>query len=214
MRRPRRNTNKSDRVAVPKAAPGDLRIVQAFLNTVDVRSGIDELAQPRDLSEWLARQGLLAANTKLSRTDLGRAHDVRDGMRALVAANLGVELDKDAVHRLAEAAGTARPRLRIHGDGSDRFDAEDFDQALGHLIALIALTRREGRWERLKICANKECQAVFYNFSNNPTKWCTLRCGNRLRARKYRRTDKYKQKPSYKPPRLPAMFRDFMERDD
>lgn len=208
MRNPRRPAKKTERVSAPKPAPGELEIIQAFLNTVDLRAGTDELTLPRDLSEWLARRGLLAANTKLSRTDVGRAHDVRDGMRALVEANCGAELDKDAVQRLDEAAGTARPRLRFHGDGSDRFDSADFDQALGHLIALVALARRQGLWEKLKICGNRECRAVFFDFSNNPTKWCTVRCGDRLRARKYRRTERYRQRPSHKPPRLPAIFRE------
>jgi predicted RNA-binding Zn ribbon-like protein len=182
-------------------------IVQAVLNTVDPKTGADELVQPKDLSDWLARHGLLDAGTKLSRTEVGRAQDVRDGLRALLVAHDGGELDQDAVRVLDEAVRSARLRLRFQGDGSDRFDTADFDLALGHLVTLAAMSRREGHWDKLRICANSECRAVFYEFSHGRAKWCTPRCGNRLRARKYRRTDRYRQKPSHKAPRLPVIFR-------
>ena len=41
-------------------APGELRILQAFVSTADLRSGADELASPRALGEWLVRWGLLS----------------------------------------------------------------------------------------------------------------------------------------------------------
>ena len=42
-------------------APGDLGIVHALLNTVNRKSGKDELESPRAVADWLARHGLLAA---------------------------------------------------------------------------------------------------------------------------------------------------------
>lgn len=61
------NKKKGPRRRGPEPAPGDLRIVQDFLNTVHLKEGTDELAQPRGLSDWLARHGLLggAANLPL-----------------------------------------------------------------------------------------------------------------------------------------------------
>lgn len=204
MRRPRKK--KPLRRLAPKPAPGDLRIVQAFLNTVQHKAGTDELTAPRELSDWLIRHGLLASAAKLTKTDLGRALDVRDGIRALVVAS-GDDVDADAVRRLDRVARVARAHLRFHDDGSSRYEAGDFEEALGHLITLVVLNRREGLWPRLKICADSACRTVFYDFTTNgATKWCTARCGDRLRALNYRRTERYKARPHHSPPRIPRMF--------
>jgi len=37
-----------------RAAPGSLRLVQAFVNTRDVETGLEELWNPDALAEWLA----------------------------------------------------------------------------------------------------------------------------------------------------------------
>jgi hypothetical protein len=69
----------------------------------------------------LERHGLLAAGVRLGDEDLGKALDVRAGLRALLAADGGAEIDADAVHRLDEVAVEARPRIRFRGDGTYRF---------------------------------------------------------------------------------------------
>lgn len=192
----------------PKPAPGDLRIVQAFLNTDDLKGGTDELAEPRGLSDWLARHGLIGGGAaKLTKTDLGRALDVRDGIRALVTAGSREKVDADAVRRLDKVAQVARARVRFFDDGTNQFEADDLDEALGLLIALVVLARSQGRWPKLKICGDGGCRAVFYDFSSNgSTKWCTRRCGDRIRARTYRRGARYKERPHHSPPRIPRMF--------
>ena len=52
--------NKKD-VAAPHLAPGDLRVVQAFLATEDRSTGTDTLSHPSALSEWMCRHALLDA---------------------------------------------------------------------------------------------------------------------------------------------------------
>lgn len=42
------------RALQPDPAPGDFGIVQAFVNTEDLRKGTDRLRSPRDLADWLA----------------------------------------------------------------------------------------------------------------------------------------------------------------
>ena len=44
-------------------APGDLEIVQRFVNTLDIESGTDELDSPAGLSGWLAGSGLMMPQT-------------------------------------------------------------------------------------------------------------------------------------------------------
>lgn len=203
MRRPEQKS--SSRRPELQAAPGDLQIIQAFLNTVHLKEGTDDLSQPRGLSDWLARHGLLSGAAKLSKSDVGRALDVRDGIRALVSARGAA--DTEAIRRLDSVAQDARARVRFHDDGSNWFESGDLAEALGHLIALVVLNRREGLWPRLKVCADAECQTVFYDFSSNQTtKWCTPRCGNRLRAKSYRKGERYKSRPHHSPPRLPPII--------
>ena len=48
----RRNKDYPARVSDLKQAPGDLRLVQALVNTRDLTEGTDELKSPQALSDW------------------------------------------------------------------------------------------------------------------------------------------------------------------
>ena len=76
-----------------KTAHGALELVQRFVNSVDLESGEDELAGPDELRAWLAERDLIAAGAAVGRADHNRAIDVREGLRALLMANNGVEPD-------------------------------------------------------------------------------------------------------------------------
>ena len=41
-------------------APGDLATLQAFVNSLDIEQGTDELATPAGLASWLQEAGLVA----------------------------------------------------------------------------------------------------------------------------------------------------------
>ncbi len=192
-----RKQRRSSRISAPAPAPGELDFLQAFANTVDLKAGTDALASPKQLADWLAQRDLLAADRKLTKADLGRALDVRDGLRALVAANSGAGLDVEAISRLDRAARGARPQVRFYVDGTSRFESEELNEALGRLMALVVMARLNEVWDRFNMCANSECQAVFYNHSNrSTTKWCSRRCGDLIRARKYRSGRKYSSSQS------------------
>lgn len=200
MRNPRtprgRRTTKT-RGSEPQPAPGDLRIVHAFVNTVDVGSEADELASPDGLKTWLAKWGLLPEDVELTESDAGRARDVRTGLRSLMLAHGGVELDPEVIARLERATAGVGPRLRFDADGSTRLEllARTFEEALGSLIGLVFTAQLEGTWSRLKVCGDQECRTVFYDTSSNRvSKWCSLRCGNRMRARAYRGGKKYRRR--------------------
>ena len=48
-----------------------------------------------------------------------------------------------------------------------------------------------GAWPRLKVCG--ACGRVFYDGLRGTAKWCSLRCGDRMRGRKYRTTEKFRE---------------------
>lgn len=172
-------------------APGELRILHAFVSTADLRSKADQLASPRALGDWLARWGLLSRGVELQQAELERALAVRRALHALLLANNRFELDEKAVDRLDREAARAATRVRFATGGTTWFEpaSDDLDGALGQLFAIVAMARSEGLWRRLKACANRNCRTVFYDVSANRSgKWCSKqRCGNRINARNARR---------------------------
>lgn len=193
-----------ERVTSPIPAPGGLEIVQAFLNTVDFKKGkkkTDVLSTPRDLGDWLSLQGLLPSGMKLSEADLERAWDVRDGLRWLLMVNNGYDPDEEKVLKLDRAAMGARAQVRFERDGTTRLEliCRDFDDALGTLLGFVYAAQSAGVWSRFKACANAECRAAFYDFSKGRLgRWCTKRCGDKIRARAFRRSDRYVRRPGWR----------------
>ena len=87
-----------------KTAPGPLELVQRFVNSADLESGEDELTSPGALRDWFAQRGLMGRHERVSAADLERAIDVREGVRALLLANSGLE-PLDPVRRSPRRAG-------------------------------------------------------------------------------------------------------------
>src|SRR5215210_7810138 len=105
-------------IAAPKRAPAPLEVLQRFVNSVSFERGEEELDSPEALRDWFAQRGLMEPDAPVSDGDLRRALDVREGLRALLFANGGHELDSAAVERLGRAAGRAGVRLRLEDDGT------------------------------------------------------------------------------------------------
>jgi hypothetical protein len=124
---------RQNRKRSPRTAPGEIEIVQAFVNTKSLKNRTDELSTPRELAAWLARWRPLTAAAKLTADDLRRAHHARERILALLRANNGVELDAAALARLDEASRGARIEVRFDSDGTVRFEAAtpDFPDVLG-----------------------------------------------------------------------------------
>lgn len=171
-----------------RSAPGDLRIVQAFVNTADLEMKTDELTSPQALAEWLILQALLPADGVLDAAGLGRMTALRAALRALVAAGdaAGRELG-EAVERTAQAAVV---RFRVEAGGRIELApaALGLDAAVGRILTILAVAQRDGLWPRFKICGRKICRAAFYDYSTNRSSlWCSPRCGGRIRTRDFRR---------------------------
>src|SRR3954454_12330298 len=113
-------------------APGALGLVQAFVNSnydLEFAHGAELFADPPALGRWLARRRLIAPGARVTAAELERALAVRAGLRTLLIANNGGELDHHAVAALDAAAAHApvaialgdsdRPALRAAGPGVD-----------------------------------------------------------------------------------------------
>ena len=175
-------------------APGSLGLVQAFVNThydLEHDHGAEVFSSPRALGAWLAERGLVAPSLELGRADLRAALDVREGLRAMLAANNGAVLDAEAVERLNRAARRPGIVIQFTADGSPRFELarHDLDAALAFLLAIVARSRLDGSWRRFKACPGDDCGWAFYDYSRNQASaWCSMAiCGSRAKARAYRR---------------------------
>jgi predicted RNA-binding Zn ribbon-like protein len=173
-----------------KTAPEQLRLVQRFVNSLDLEDGEDELGSPQALRAWLAERELIATRASVGPADLRRALDVREGLRALLLRNNGLEFDPDKVERLDRAAAhagvrvsfsaAAEPTLAPAGDG--------VDAALARLLAIVGTAVADGTWERLKACPREDCEWAFYDRTKNRSgRWCRMdQCGNLAKARAFR----------------------------
>ena len=173
-------------------APQPLRLVQAFVNTLDIENGVEELTTPRALHETLVRIGALPEETPpLHDADLRLGLDAREALRSLALANNGVPLEAAATATLERVARAAHFTLRFDGDGRAVLasTAEGLDGALGRIVAVVYDAMADGSWRRLKGCPRDVCHWVFYDRSKNATgKWCAMSvCGNRTNTRAYRR---------------------------
>ncbi len=168
-------------------APGALRLVQRFVNSVDLEDGPDDLAAPDGLREWLTDAGLLRRDETVGRADHARALALREAIRDLAGDH--------ADARAAAAINEAARRARLHpvlSDHESRLEtaASGVDGALGRIVASLHAAVAEGTWERLKTCERDRCRWAFFDHSKNQSShWCsTAGCGAREKNRRaYRR---------------------------
>jgi predicted RNA-binding Zn ribbon-like protein len=172
-------------------AAGALGRIRAFVNTIDLEGGVDELDDPAALRAWLAANDLPGADARVTRDDLSRALAVREALRELLAGNAGHGIDPLAIARLNAIAAAAPLAVRFAPDGRAALAPQGggVDAALGRLLADVVASDLEGLWARLKVCRNEACRWAFYDGSKNRSgAWCSMAvCGNRMKVRRHRR---------------------------
>jgi predicted RNA-binding Zn ribbon-like protein len=169
-------------------APGDLAVVQAFLNTSDLEQSADEIATPEALSGWLRERSLLVGGETVTDADVRKAHVIREGLRALAFANTGEELDDSAVEELNRVSASIPIHIGLGEEVSLHAECEGAMGAFGWIIATVYEAKVDGTWNRLKACRKSSCRWAFYDRSKNRSRtWCSMAvCGNRIKAQAYR----------------------------
>ena len=166
-----------------------LELVRRFVNTGDVETGADDLSSPLALVGWLAEHSLVAVAERASASDVGRARDVREALRALLVANAGGPEPVGAFEILDRQALRSRVGLGFAAEGPVlRPAASGIDGALGQILTAVAAAMGDGSWPRLKACLADDCRWAFLDRSRNSSRhWCDMRvCGNRQKARVFR----------------------------
>ena len=179
--------------------PEEVRLVNEFLNTLDLETfgehagTPDEeregLRSPERLKAWLVRRGLLGREVTVSEADRQLAVQVRDALRsaALVNSVPARERSDSAGQSFGELplvvriGDASKPEL-ASGEGGVK-------GALGSILADVVVASSKGTWARMKICAAEDCRWAYYDHSKSRTgRWCAMEtCGNRHKTRRYRR---------------------------
>jgi predicted RNA-binding Zn ribbon-like protein len=174
----------------PKAAPGELDHIRVFVNTFDLETGEEKLADPAATAAWLSERGLLLGDEPLTDADVRQARSMREALRKLLLAHNGAAIDPAAVDAVNAAAKSAELVVRFDPQGHAALVPvrPGIDGALGRLLAIVFRSMAEGTWERLKVCPADDCEWAFYDWSKNRSgTWCDMDvCGNRAKARAYR----------------------------
>lgn len=160
------------------------------MNTRDVEEGTDELDGLEALLGWFVGMELLDEEASAGERDLQRALALREGIRSLLLANNGEEVEPARLRELNRAAGSMCLTVSFDEEGSPTFEPESsgVSAALGRILTAVVRAADEGIWGRLKVCPNDACQWAFYDRSKNRSgRWCTMEvCGNRMKARAFR----------------------------
>ncbi|HET7857146.1 MAG TPA: CGNR zinc finger domain-containing protein [Gaiellaceae bacterium] len=177
--------SKAPRYDLPKAAPEPLRVVQLFVNTVDLEHKREWLPDPQALETWARDRQLAASGTRFTRSDLGRALELREAFRVLLKG----DADAAVAAVVEDAARAARFTVELgpRGAPSLKPQADGIEGLCGNLLAIAFTAMLDRSWERLKTCRN--CRWAFFDESRNRSaRWCSMElCGNRLKTRAYRR---------------------------
>ncbi|WP_225822029.1 ABATE domain-containing protein [Streptomyces naphthomycinicus] len=171
--------------------PGEDRYASlALVNTrFTVSHGLVDLLEDAEAAHlWLVRHALLPDRVALNGRHSGRLRALREALRALFEARAaGTEPLAEALDTLnaALAAAPATPRLAWAADGPRRAAVPDTGNPAAAALSLLAedatdlLTGADA--DQLSECAAQGCARWFLR-SHGARRWCTTKCGNRVRA--------------------------------
>ncbi|GAQ54457.1 CGNR zinc finger [Streptomyces acidiscabies] len=171
--------------------PGEERYVSlALVNTryALTHGPVDLLADPDAAHLWLVRHALLPDRIALNGRQFGRLLGVRDAVRdafTAYAARTPPPGTGLAVLNSALAAAPSTPRLTWPAAGPRRTTDPDTGNPAAASLALLAedtvdlLTGPDA--DQLTECAAQGCARWFLR-SHGARRWCSTKCGNRVRA--------------------------------
>ncbi len=187
---------KPSRTAATGRAPGRLELVRAFVNTLDIEAGTDELSSPDALDAWLRARHLTGPDgARATDRDLRLAVTIREALRDMLTTHVPGQAAAPA-DTLCSVVPGLRVRLVVGDDGTVRTVPDRTGPggtgpvcALAELLLIAAEAATAGTWPRLKVCGADDCRWAFYDRS--PARsgcWCSMAiCGSRAKSRAFRR---------------------------
>lgn len=173
-----------------KPAPPPLALAQDFVNTTKLLYRQEGLASPDLLRRWLSGRRLLERDDALTVDDLRDAIDLRESLRGLMLANTTRRPNAAAIEAFNRIVGDADLRVHLDADAKPAIEpcTNGARRGFGTIASTALLAMIDGSWERLKACANADCQWSFYDRSPSGSgTWCEMEvCGSRAKMRAYR----------------------------
>lgn len=172
-------------------APGDLEILQRFVNLHDHAADGTTLDPPLELlRSFLVERGLLAAEQRFTDADRETYLELRRALRGLIRTAGGEPLapaDAEVIDRLGVEAGL-HPHFHAAREPTLEPRGEGVAAAYGTIVAIAFVAAFDGSFAHLKLCASEDCRAAFYDRSKNHSgRWCSMdTCGNRAKVRAWR----------------------------
>jgi predicted RNA-binding Zn ribbon-like protein len=171
-------------------APEPLRLVQRFLNSVDIEDGEEAFDGPSGVRQWLAAVGLPGSRSPLSDTDVARVVELREAIRDVLEGRTHGAPSELALRQFDRAARQLPLRVRASADGIGLAPGRSagLAAALGRILGVLAQAAADGTLDRLKVCSNDVCRWAYFDASRNRSgRWCTMAiCGNRIKSRAFR----------------------------
>ncbi len=167
-------------------APGDLALVQDFVNTAELPGGYDELVDVDSSVTWLRAHGFNVIPEEPQRR---RLVEFREQLRTLLGVNQGQPLPEATAARLSRMLNTADVHPFVDGDGVHlTASARGVDGLVASMLTALVRSTIDGSFRRLKVCRSDSCQWTFYDSSRNGRgTWCSMQvCGARAKAKAYR----------------------------
>jgi predicted RNA-binding Zn ribbon-like protein len=173
-------------------APPPLDLVQDFVNTEIAVWGVDDIATPDALADWLRSRDLLSDGAVVDADSFVRARALRRMLRVLASGSAqGATPDGDVRTESAAIASEARLRFDLDERGGLTLAPAEggVNGALAEILSRVFEAQASGAWRRLKSCPGRHCGWLFYDASRNASsRWCSMSiCGNRTKTAAYRR---------------------------
>jgi predicted RNA-binding Zn ribbon-like protein len=165
------------------------RAVRDFVNTFEPQVNSELLTSPQAAGRWLADHQLLGSDAVLDEEDLVVLLEVREGLREVLRAHTGEDVDAAVLERLDTVLARLPLRVVFDAAAEPALAALPGDGSAHAVAALLDAVYRcvsEGTWNRLKVCARHSCRWAFYDTSRNRSgRWCSMNgCGNQVKMRR------------------------------
>ena len=134
---------------MPDAAPGPLRLVQSFANTLSAEPGADLLGTREEAAAWLHAAALLPAEAGLSNSEHAALLRLRESVRAVLAAHAGRGFGILAAARLTKALAEGRLVVTVDATSTVRLASAaraSYASVVAAIAVAIADAAAAGTW--------------------------------------------------------------------
>lgn len=160
----------------------DAETIVNFVNTLDVDTGDDELADLAGLRSWLA-------DPSVTERDRRNAIELREQLRRTLLAHHDGADDRESLDAIAALTDRHHLTLRfVDGAAELASQRPGFDAFVASIANAIVSLQHDRQWLRVRICPSSDCLEAFHDQSRGGTRrWCSMEdCGNRSKVGTYR----------------------------